>query len=184
MVLLFLTRVFRTLMMLDFRRRDVTLCPTVPTFPGRVIVPEVLDCLLDLSAQVGAMEARLVNRLPTVLAVPPQLIQASLRPILLYHDAHRVREPHGVMRYIRRQEEHAALVDGDVPFLAVVNDLEEHRAFVLVEPFRRLVDVVVGACIGAADDHDGDAILAVGTKVVDGRLELVGVLSDPAQSWS
>jgi hypothetical protein len=48
----------------------------------------------------------------------------------------------------------------------------------LVEPFRGLVDVVVCALVGAADDHDGDAIV-VDAVVIDGWLEHVGVFGDP-----
>lgn len=67
-----------------------------------------------------------------------------------------------------------------------IDRLEQHRAFVLVEEFGRLVDVVVGSCIGAAEDHYGQAgglrrrgmIHAV---VVNGWLKEVFVLLDPAR---
>jgi hypothetical protein len=124
-----------------------------------------------------------MHLLPTTLTVPPQHIQTALGPLLLQHNAHCILESHRIMRRVRRQQKHVAFVDMDVAELlgsweGCVDDLEQHGAFVLVEPFRGLVDVVVCALVGAADDHDGDAIV-VDAVVVDGRLEHVGVLGDP-----
>lgn len=124
------------------------------------------------------MERRLVYLLPAALTIPPQAIHAPLRPLLLQHDAHCVLEPDRVVRRVGREQEHVALVDVNVAELVVVNDLEQHGAFVLVEPFSGLVDVVVGALVGPADDHDGHAVI-VDAIVVDGRLEHVGVFRYP-----
>lgn len=57
----------------------------------------------------------------------------------------------------------------------VVNDLEEHGAFILVEPFGGFVDVVVGSGVGSSYDHDGN-IFVVHAVVVDWGFEEVGVL--------
>lgn len=99
-------------------------------------------------------------------------------PVLFQHYAHCVLEPDWIVRRIRRQEEHVALVNVDIAELVVVDDFEQHGALVLVEPFRGLVDVVVGALVGAAHDHDGDAVI-VDAVVVYGRLEHVRVLGNP-----
>lgn len=66
-----------------------------------------------------------------------------------------------------------------------IDDFEQHAAFVLVEPFCCLVDVVVCAFVGTADDHDGYGIV-VDTVVVYGGFEHVGVFGDPGRwrvSW-
>lgn len=84
------------------------------------------------------------------------------------------------MGSIGGEEEHVALVDMDVAELTIVNDLEEHAAFVLIEPFGGLIDVVVCAGVGAANDHDGDGII-VNAIVVHGRLEHVGVFRNPVK---
>lgn len=54
----------------------------------------------------------------------------------------------------------------------------------LVEEFRGGVDVVVGAAVGAADDHDGVALGGGGGGVVDavvvhGGLQEVGIFLKP-----
>jgi hypothetical protein len=53
---------------------------------------------------------------------------------------------------IGRQKEHFAFLYFDVSKLAFVDDFEKHVTFVLEEPLRRLIDVVVGSFIGAAND--------------------------------
>ena len=97
---------------------------------------------------------------PFLLAVPPHLVDAVGGPALLKDDAHRVGEAHGVVRRVAGEQEHVALADHDVlkgPVL--VDDLEEHRPLVLVEPLGRLVDVVVCARIGAAYDLGWGSVL-------------------------
>lgn len=77
-----------------------------------------------------------------------------------------------------------------------VDDFEEHGAFVLVEPFGRFVDVIVGSCVGPSYDlvvvlielllvgmkgvmyHDCN-IVVVNTVIVDRWLQEVGVLFEP-----
>lgn len=55
-----------------------------------------------------------------------------------------------------------------------VDDLEEHAATVLVEPFGRGIYVVVCAGVGAADDHGGEVVIVHAVVVYRG-LEHVGV---------
>lgn len=104
------------------------------------------------------------------------------------------------MRRVGGQQEHVALADDDVAKGRAVDDLEHHGAAVLVEPLGGLVDVVVGAGVGAADDlgvlveglriDDGISsiwrktchdckVIVVDAVVADGRLEQVGVFLEP-----
>ncbi|KAJ4372501.1 Origin recognition complex subunit 3 [Neocucurbitaria cava] len=153
--------------------------PTVLTRPRLLIRFKTIHRILNLRAQIRAVKRGLMHLLPTALTVPPQPIQTPRRPLLLQHHTHRILEAYGVMRCIRREQEHVSLVDVDVAELLVgglrlVYHLEEHGAFVLVEPFCRLVDVVVGALVGAAYYHYG-YVVVVYAVVVDGRFEHVGV---------
>jgi hypothetical protein len=132
------------------------------------------------------METGLVNFLSATLTVPSQAIHAVRRPLLLQHNSHCVLEPHGVMRRVGWKQKHIALVYVDVAKLlgsreGIVNDFEQHRAFVLIEPFGGFVNVVVCALIWAADDHDRH-IVVVDAVVVDRRLEHVEVFGNPGES--
>jgi hypothetical protein len=167
-------------------RRRIAQRPTLPTRPRPLIRLKRIHRFLDLRPQIRAMETLLMHLLPTALTIPAQPIQAALRPLLLQHDAHRVREPDGIVWGVRRQQEHVALVDEDVAVLFPgrvrrVDDFQEHAAFVLVEPFGGFVDVVVCAGVGAADDHDGDGVV-VDAVVVYGGLQHVGVFGDPGET--
>jgi hypothetical protein len=164
-------------------RRRIANRPTLLTLPRLHIVLKPIHRLLNLRPQIRTMKARLMYLLPTTLTIPPQPIQTSLRPLLLQHYAYCILEPDGIVRRIRRQQEHVALVDVDVAELfgggkRLVDDLEEHGALVLVEPLGGLIDVVVCALVGAADDHDG-YVVVVDAVVVNRRFEHVGVFGDP-----
>ena len=69
------------------------------------------------------------------------------------------------MRRVPRQEEHLPLADDDVPTFPVLDDLEHHRALVLVEPFFGLVHVEVGSRVGTTDDHHGEVFATVDAVV-------------------
>jgi len=56
-----------------------------------------------------------------------------------------------------------------------LNGFQEHAALVLVEELWGFVDVVVGPCVRAADDLDGQRVV-VDEVVVDRGFEEVGVL--------
>jgi hypothetical protein len=166
-----------------FRRRRVADRPAIFTLPRLLIRLERIHRLLNLRPQIRTIKRLLVHLLPTALTIPPQAIQASLRPLLLQHNAHRVLEAYRIVWRIRRQQEHVSLVDVYVAELlgsweGRVNDLEQHGALVLVEPFGGLVDVVVCALVGAADDHDGYRVV-VDAVVVDWGFEHVRVFCDP-----
>ncbi|KAI9171259.1 3-hydroxyanthranilate 3 4-dioxygenase [Paramyrothecium foliicola] len=157
-----------------------------------LVVLEVLDGLLDLGAEVGAVEGGLVDDGAAAGAVPAHAVERVAGPALLEDDADRVGEADGVVRGVAGQQEHVALADDDVAEDAVVDDLEHHGALVLVEPLGRLVDVVVGAGVGPADDlervgkraywscpyHDAK-ILIVDAVVVDGWLQEMGIFLKP-----
>ena len=86
-------------------------------------------------------------------------------------------------------------MDRDIPMYSIVDDLEEHGATVLIEPFGRLIDMEIGAGIGAANDlpshqprrvleagnvnHDGHVVV-VDTIVVDWWFEKMGIFLEPA----
>lgn len=124
-----------------------------------------------------------MHLLPTILTIPPQPVQTILRPLLLQHNAHCILKPHGIVWCVGWKQKHVPLVDVYVAELLfcwcrLVYDLEEHGAFVLVEPFCCLIDVVVCSLVGATDDHDG-YVVVVYAVVVDGGFEHVGVFGDP-----
>lgn len=57
-------------------------------------------------------------------------------------------------------------------WLRLVDDFEQHGAFVLVEPFRSFVDVVIGSLVGPANNHDG-YLIVVHAVIVYGWFEHV-----------
>lgn len=77
---------------------------------------------------------------------------------------------------------------GGVVVVVVDSDgFQQHRPAILVEEFRRGINVVVGARVGAADDHDRVAFCGrrgrvVDAVVVDGGLEEMGVGFEPIVS--
>ncbi|KFY64587.1 hypothetical protein V497_01651 [Pseudogymnoascus sp. VKM F-4516 (FW-969)] len=98
-----------------------------------------------------------MDHLPTGLTrtVPAHFIHAPRRAALLDHDADCVGEADGVVGDVGGEEEHGAFGYGEGAGGAVVDDLQEEGAAVLVEPFGGGVDVVVCAGVGAADDLVG-----------------------------
>lgn len=135
--------------------RHVTNFATLTTFPRGPIILKVVHGLLDLRAQIGAVELLLVHLLATALAVPAQPVHTLLGSLLLEHDANSVSEAHGIVRRIGRQQEHIPLVDVYVAECALVDRLEQHGALVLVEPLGGLIDVVICACVWAAHNLGG-----------------------------
>ncbi len=113
---------------------------------------ECFNGLLDLSAQVGAVESSLMHNLLAALAVPPHAIKRVVGTLLLKDDANRIGKADGVVRGVGWQQEHIAFANDDIPENATVDDLEHHGALVLVKPFGCLVDVVVCSGVGTTDD--------------------------------
>lgn len=107
------------------------------------------------------------------LTVPAEAIEALFRARLLQHNPDRVGEPYRVVRRVRREQEHFALMDVDVAEVGArgrVDDTEKHPALVLIEPLGRLVDMVICAGVRATDDHDCDTFI-VHAKIVDWGFE-------------
>lgn len=138
----------------------------------------LLDDRCQLSSQINAMERLLPHNLLALFAVPTKTVNGFSGSVTLNHNAHRVGESNWVVRRIGWQEEHLSFLDGEILELAVIHDLEEHVALVLIEPFLSLVDVVVCPGVGSSDSHD-DKVAALDKVVVDGRLQLVSVFLDP-----
>lgn len=151
-------------------RRNITKLATVLARPFRLIIPERVHGLLNLSAQIGADESGLVHLVATVLAVPSQPVQTAFGSRLLKHDTDRVGEAHWIVRRVGRQEKHLTLVDVDVSEFTIVHRLQQHATLVLEEELGRLVDVVVGASVGSAYYHYGHGIM-MDAVVVDWRFE-------------
>jgi hypothetical protein len=129
------------------------------------------------------VEALLVHLFSTILAVPSQAVQAFLGTFLFQDDAHSILEPYGVMRGVGRQQKHVAFVNVNVAELAVIDDLEQHGALVLVEPLGSFIDMVVGAFIRTTHNHHSHAVV-VYAVVVDWRFEHVRVLGYPVATRS
>lgn len=85
-------------------------------------------------------------------AVPTHAVNGFCGTTLLEDEADCVGEADGVVRGVGREEEHVALANDDVAENAVIDNFEHHGTAVLVEPLRSLVDMVVGAGVGPADD--------------------------------
>jgi len=94
-----------------------------------------------------------------------QLTNSTLRSNSLEHDPNGIGKPTRVMRRVPRQQEHFSFSNDDIPSTTVLDNLENHRSLVLVEPFFGLVEVEIGSRVGTSDDHDGKVFAAVDTVV-------------------
>jgi len=155
--------------------RGITQRSAIFASPGLLVALELVHSILELRTQIYTVKRSLVNLLVAVLAVPPQSVDGRLWSQLLQHNADGVCKPHWIVRHVGWKEEHLPFLYRDVAKLAVLDDLEQHVAFVLEEPFRRLVDVVIGSFIGAADDHHCHMFIRH-TVIIDRGLKKVGVL--------
>ena len=72
--------------------------------------------------------------------------------MLLDDDAYSVGEAHRIVWSIRWQQKHFDFVDVAVFEIAIIDGLQEHAAFVLVEPFWRFVDVIICSGVGTSDN--------------------------------
>lgn len=85
-------------------------------------------------------------------AIPSHAVNRPSGTALLKHNSYRVGKANGVVRGVGRQEKHVALVDDQISKDTVIDDFEYHCAAVLIKPLWCLVDVVIGAGVGAADN--------------------------------
>jgi len=116
------------------------------------------------------MEGSLIYNRAAFQAVPAEPIEGFLWSRLLDHDADGVGESDRVVRGVWWKQEHLSFIDYEISELALVDNLEHHRAFVLVEPFGRLVDMVVSSSVWTSNNHDRH-IFIIDAIVVDGRFE-------------
>ena len=93
-----------------------------------------------------------MNDLATILAIPPQTVYALLRSFLLQNDTNRVCKPNRIMRRIGGEQEHLTFANVDIAKLPIIYSLEEHGSFILIEPFRCLIYMIIGPLIRAAND--------------------------------
>src|SRR5262249_51498829 len=80
---------------------------------------------------------------------------------------------------MRRQQENLSFANGNVIEIAVVDDLEQHVAFELVEEFLHRIVMIVGALVRPADDLHGHLAVLEYFLVAHRRVEQVLVLVDP-----
>lgn len=92
-------------------------------------------------------------------AIPAKAVDGLLGAALLEDDADGVGEADGIVGDAAGQQEHVALVDENVTedgsalsLGLLVNNLKEHGALMLIEPLRRLVDVIIGTGVGPPND--------------------------------
>ena len=77
------------------------------------------------------------------------------------------------------EEKHLAFADFDVLEYTIVDDAEEHGAFILVEPFLGFVNMIIRPLVRSTYDHNDKVLAFVGAEVVHWWLEEVGVFVEP-----
>jgi hypothetical protein len=102
------------------------------------------------------VEACLVDFFAAVLAIPSQPVNCRFRAPLFEHDADRIGKPNRIVWCVGREVEHITLVDVNISEFTVIYSFEEHSAFVLIEPFRRFVDMVIGPFVRPTNNLHGD----------------------------
>lgn len=120
--------------------------------PFLIIGFEIIDGLLDLGAQISAMECSFIYECPIILAIPSQTVFTLRWTRLLYNNANRICKADWVMGDFWRKQKHLALANGEITERALIDNPEKHRATILVEPFGSLVDMIVGPSVGSAND--------------------------------
>lgn len=126
--------------------------PAFLTCPPLFVIFKGIYSFLNLGPQVCTVKSGFVDNFMAVCAVPPQPIKRALRPGLLQNDADCIGKSDGIVRGVGRQEKHLTFADCDVFEPAFINHFEDHRAAILIEPFRGFVDMIVCSGIWAADD--------------------------------
>ena len=83
------------------------------------------------------------------------------------------------MAHMGRLHKDLALVDADAFDLAVIDDLQDHVAFDLIEKFLHRVIVKIDPCVRPADNLRNHPVLFVKQLVADRRFKLVTEFFDP-----
>src|SRR4051812_6399048 len=149
---------------------------------GRVlrIAPVTGEDRRKLLHDVGEVEGFPVQLVLALVADPEERVLLVRQATPLEDQADGVRGPLRRMGCVRREEEDLAFADGDVVGLAVLDDSQNDVALGLKKEFLALVDVIIGARIGATDHrHHEVAVSFPDLRIADGRLEQVAVLVDP-----
>src|SRR5438105_6315993 len=147
--------------------------------PKRLVGVEALDHGFELDTEVGDPQRRLVEDLAAPVAVPAEGLRLPWLPLTLDHQPDRPRRAHRAVGDERREQQHLALADREVPALAVLDDAEDDVALELVEELLARIDVVVVPLVRAADDHDLEVRVLPDHGVADRRREEVAMLIDP-----
>src|SRR3954469_264348 len=144
------------------------------------VAPVALEHGLKLPDDVGEVERLPVQLGPAAVADPEEGILFLRQAPALDHQAHRVGGPLRRVRRVGREQEDLALADGDVHRLLSLQHAQVDVALHLVEELLALVDVVVGALVGAPHHrHHKVAVAFPDLRVAHRRLEQVAVLVDP-----
>ena len=106
---------------------------------------EALDYRRQLRDDVGDFEIFGVQRILAMIAIPQESVLLAGPALTLDHQAHRVRITLRRMRHVRRQQQNLAFADRNVDTGAVLNRVQQHVAFELVEEFFAGVVVIVAA---------------------------------------
>src|SRR3954469_2360757 len=149
---------------------------------GRVlrIAPVAGEDRRKLLHDVGEVEGFPVQLVLALVADPEERVLLVGQATALEDQADGVRGPLRRMGCVRREEEDLAFADGDVVGLAMLDDSQNDVALDLKEEFLALVDVIIGAGIGATDHrHHEVAVSFPDLRITDGRLQQVAVLVDP-----
>lgn len=132
--------------------------PTLLTRPSINVLVKRLYSTLDLRAKIIAVEGRFMYNFPTVLTVPSHYVNRVCWSLLFQDHPDRVCESDWIMRRVTRQKVQAIFVNGYIDklvwCLGGIDGLQQHTAFVLVEEFRCLIDVVICSSVWTTYDHD------------------------------
>jgi len=144
-------------------------------------VVELLRGLLQVQKEIPRPTGQLIQLRVAAFAVPGIAFRLVGSPDPFHHQADGVRRPLRRMRAIGRQQEHFSLPDRLAPPPAsIVDILQHHVTFQLVEKFLAGIDVKVSAGVGTTDDHDDELGVFPDHLRPDWRLQQITVLIDPA----
>ena len=116
-----------------------------------------------------------------LLAVPDEAVELVGVTLAFDHQTHRPRRTTRRMGHARGKQENLSRTDRDVTvFALVVDDLQGHVTFELIEKFLALVDVIVLSRVRAANDHDDEVTIFPNHLISDRRFEQMPVFIDPA----
>lgn len=156
------------------------------TLANRFILNPISYVRTELGTEVGGMEGilpddgRLFSARSSLLpTVPSKSVDTFRGPCSLDDNASGIRKPHRIMGRVRGKQENFSLPNGNVKEGVIDNDSQQHAAFILIEPFLGLVDMIIRSFVWPSYSHHDEIIPGVKTKGINWRLEEFGILSDP-----